>query len=302
MSGRPTGSTPSPAPVTRAWRGSIWLGTSAPSVRPIARSAAVSSGPPAIAFAARRTAAASALPPPSPAATGIRFSIVARNGGRPGTVARSASIATPARLGPLTPAQITSSEGATSTVTSSASSSEANREHSSCSPSARRGPTCRTRFTLAGAVSRTTGSPARQRGQDGRELGELVRGEALGAEVGGVAQALELRAGALADSIGRAGGQRQRPGERLAAVRERGVYDRDDVRSGRRPGAAQHRERRLDVRHGMEDRPRDAPLAPHPAGKLREDGRCAVRLRAGRGGQSLGDLALDHGYEERRPR
>ena len=72
------GSSRSPAPVASHSPGDSRLGTSAPS------SAAIRSGSPGIGAsraATRSNAAASAEPPPMPAATGIRFVIWTRSGG-----------------------------------------------------------------------------------------------------------------------------------------------------------------------------------------------------------------------------
>ena len=87
--GSSTGSTRSPTPCTSAWRGSSWLGTSEPRSAASLSSSSEVSGPPASSLAIRSAAAASALPPPSPAATGMRLSILYLQRGEPATRARA---------------------------------------------------------------------------------------------------------------------------------------------------------------------------------------------------------------------
>jgi hypothetical protein len=99
---------------------------------------------PAMRLAMRSTAAASALPPPSPAATGIRLSMRTARAGRAGAASRrKAAMATEARLRPGTPGQstVSSPPSIASACTSSARSIDANSEQSGCSPSARGRPT-----------------------------------------------------------------------------------------------------------------------------------------------------------------
>ena len=117
--------------------------------------------------------------------------------------------------------------------------------------------------------------PARRSGRASGEHGPVLRGEPLGAGVGRPADALERRAGGVAD-VGRgAGRERQRAGERLAAV---GEARRARARASSGGGAGARRrisdERRLHVRLRVEDR-RAAPGAGS-----------APRRRAGRAPRS----------------
>ena len=143
----------SPTPCTSAWRGSSWLGTSEPRSAASSRSSSPSSGPPASSLATRSTAAASALPPPSPAATGMRLSIVscaAAGAGHPRAAEvrqrPGREVVARRRRGRST---VSRPESRGVAVTSSARSIDANSEQIGCRPSSRGLPTCRTRLSLA---------------------------------------------------------------------------------------------------------------------------------------------------------
>ena len=91
---------PRPRPVPRTGPGSSWLGTSAP--RPAAI-CAIRSGHRGQPRRQLSIAAASADPPPIPAATGIRLWIWTRTGGASQPGARRAASASATRLGPSPP-------------------------------------------------------------------------------------------------------------------------------------------------------------------------------------------------------
>ena len=96
-------------------------------------------------------AAASELPPPRPAATGILFSIVARQPGW--TPARSAKPSRARRTSVSSGKPWTRSSGAGSSARVSASVIRWSTVATSCFPSGRFGPTTRARLSLAGARS-----------------------------------------------------------------------------------------------------------------------------------------------------
>ena len=110
------------------------------------------SGAPASSLAIRSAAAASALPPPRPAATGMRLSIRSASGGRsPPARERNSASARAARLSPGTPGlrRCHRRTRAAVAVSSSARSIEAISEQIGCNPSSRGRPTCRTRLSFA---------------------------------------------------------------------------------------------------------------------------------------------------------
>ena len=121
------------------------------------RSAAAGAGPASGARrgASRSIAAASAEPPPIPAATGIRLVIVHPHRGRlPAGRAQGEPGRRRPGCGPLTPSHTTSSGADAVTSRSSNSDDESNSVTSSWRPSSRVGPRNRQRLILAGARSR----------------------------------------------------------------------------------------------------------------------------------------------------
>ena len=143
-----------PRPARARAAGRAGSGTSEPSSGgELAAAPRGSAGRPASSLAIRSAAAASALPPPSPAATGHPL---------PDRDARAAAARRPrasgtrpapraARLSPDTPSQstVSSPDSFGSAITSSARSIEAISEQTGCMPSSRGRPTCRTRLSLA---------------------------------------------------------------------------------------------------------------------------------------------------------
>ena len=121
-------------------------GTSAPTRAASSASAAGSSCCSSCAFASRSAVAASELPPPSPAATGIRFSIRTRQP----CGAASASSARRTIVSSANPSTVVSAAG--STVIRSPRSTRWKTVTSSCLPSSRSGPTTSARLIFAGAA------------------------------------------------------------------------------------------------------------------------------------------------------
>ena len=115
-----------------------------------ARSAAWTSGSGSVSFASLRAAAASALPPPRPAATGIALSRRTCQRGKTPVAAASARSASRTIVSSGKPE--TPSSGASSRATRSARSTRCIALESSCRPSGRSGPTTSARLTFAGAV------------------------------------------------------------------------------------------------------------------------------------------------------
>ena len=220
----------------------------------------------------------------------MRLSILTRSGGRPPPRSREGARSRPsARLARSTPAHSTrSSSCPRAAVSSSARSSDANSEQSGCRPSARAAPDLEDQVELrVGALADdvTTADPrcrapqalAAERFGEPREVG---RRQPLGARVGGMAELARARRAPRRGAVGRAGRQRQRARERLAPVGERGVHERDQrAAGGAGARAAQHDERGLDVRRGVEDRARNPPQDAHVARQLREHRGRAVGLR-----------------------
>ena len=167
-----------------------------------------------------------------------------------------------------------------------ASSSGSKTVTSSCRPScARVGPTSRQRLIFAGAVlGHRRSASARARNCSG------VRRSARTSA--GRPERLQRRAHAVAVGLH---GERERPGERLAAVGERAL---DDACAGTGRGPRRSaRARRARCRRSA---PGGRPCATRraatrtSAGELREHRRDAVGAAAGRGGEPLPHLLLHH--------
>ena len=280
-------STCSPAPVISTRPGREQAGDVG--AEPRAELGAARAGPAAWA-ASRSAAAASEEPPPIPAATGIRLSIVSRCGGAvPAGRARGrAASARPARLGPSTPGQMTSSAspGAGSSVSSSASESAWTTETSGCSPSSRGVPTKRQRLTLPGARANS-----------------LIAGSPRTARAIPPAPRLSARASAgrpSASSAARGRGRGPSPPARASpAAPSSGARSRrcTSARSSGSGGGAdppQADQHGVDVRDRVEDAPRHRAQHAHLARQLGEHGRRAVGRAAGLRREPLADLALDH--------
>ena len=202
---------------------------------------------------------------------------------------------------PSTPGQTTPSRSAASTVSSSLSSIEANREHSGCRPSGPGSPTRRTRLTLAGALgddhrglplgrrsARPSGpiSSARRRSRPGTAA---RRGRPR------VAQLVSPRRDALADRGRGARRERKRAGQRLSPMREAGVHQRRHrLGRRRRPCARATRARSPRSARG-ETRCEATRLTTRTSAReLRKHRRGAVGLGAGPRREALAHLALHH--------
>ena len=140
------------------------------------------------------------------------------------------------------------------------------RETSGCRPSARGAPTSRHRLTLPGAVKHSRSHSARQ--SRGRER--------LGARVGGVAERDQRLARAVADVAVRAGRQRERAGERLAAVGEAVLHERAQACRRRRAVALRPTSTESTFGTGWKTLRGILRDDAHVAGELGEHGRHAV--------------------------
>ena len=214
----------------------------------------------------QRGAAASAEPPAMPAATGMRLSIVSRTGGPSQPVARAerAQRGGGEVRGPRRPGTTTSSASAPSGAARARRSSASvdrleDRHELVAAVGARRGPRNRQRLIFAGArvVERDRHRSA------SHERAEVLGREPLGAHVGGMAERVERRAGAVAH----AGGRRRARARASApsALRRCANAGLDERRAasggGARAAALEHDEHGVDVRHRVEDRARRRPAA-----------------------------------------
>lgn len=150
----------SPTPSIRAGREPTQTGTSAPSVAPIAAKRVSGQSSPQSRLSARRLAAASALPPPIPLATGRRFNRCSSAwSSSPASVAsalaaRSTRLSGSAASAPLSaPSMARDNISPDLALTVSSMPANTTRLSSRWYPSARRPVTCRKRLTLAGAGS-----------------------------------------------------------------------------------------------------------------------------------------------------
>ncbi len=134
---------------------------SAPSEVATQRSSGGESGFSSVPFASRSAVAASELPPPRPAATGIRFTIVARHRGS--TPAAPASFSRAARtiVSPAKP--VTASVDACAIATRSPRSTLCSTVATSCFPSSRGAPTTSARLIFAGAGALLTALRSKRR-------------------------------------------------------------------------------------------------------------------------------------------
>jgi hypothetical protein len=98
----------------------------------------------------------------------------------------------------------------------------------------------------------------------------------------------------VADPRRRLRSERERPGERLAAVREAALDQRPQRGLRRGAPAGQAHQHGVDVRHRVEDGTGHGPQDLDVAGELGEHARHAVRGAAGRGRESLPHLPLHH--------
>ena len=226
-------------------RGSTWLGTSAPSRAASARSpSALERQRRPSGWRARSTAAASALPPPRPAATGIRLSMLTpqrRQVGR-GALAEAldrverevrpvharAVDAVLAALGGLAVhlvRQVERREQRAERVQAvGARRAHVQHEVDLRVARARGGTVTRPRAAIAPPSARRA-SPS--------------GGEPLGAGVGRMADRSSAARARVADASGAPGASASEPGERLAAVGEPGVHERGQLGGRRRRRAAQ---------------------------------------------------------------
>ena len=232
-------------------------------------------GPLPCGWPSRSTAAASALPPPSPAATGIRLSMRTAAGAGPGRRAPERLEAAAARLRPSTPGQSTSSSPpAAARPTSSARSSEANSEHERVQPVRPRRADVQHEVDLRGGALGRARRPRGRADRGGRCVGSARRSRAGASRSarrpGRRGRAPRAPRGrAVADAVRRPGRQRQRSGQCLAPVGERGVHERDELRRRRRPVRRSSHQRGLHVRLRVEHRARHARAGParrRPAG------------------------------------
>ena len=93
---------------------------------------------------------------------------------------------------------------------------------------------------------------------------------------------------------GAPGASASEPASALRRCAKAAATSSRSARLGRRPGAPQPDQHGVDVRRGREHRARHGPQHLHVAGELREHRRQAVGARAGRRGEALADLLLDH--------
>ena len=236
--------------------GASWLGTSAPPARRRASNGASSSLDRATGSTAGPSAGQPPRPPsrrpsrPRPGSAWRSRPAPARRVPAPLPAARRGARADDVR--PLgTPGHTTSSSRAASRVSSSSSShsdSDSNTVTSSWRPSTRTAPSSKHRLTFAGARASSltaAASPTQPR----RELRELRRRQPLGALVGRVPELDQRGTRALAHTRLGARGERERPGQRLAAMGERVVNERAQGRDlPRRRAVASPTSAEVDVR------------------------------------------------------
>ena len=261
----------------------------------------------------RSAAAASALPPPSPAATGMRLSISQLERRQLAPRARAERRAAPAPRGSRPPRPGTrpcprplARRGASS---SSASSSEANSEQIGCMPSSRGRTDVQDEVELrvgelaqhGREATHGVAAPRAARGRARRPAAPSppAAGARRGRRPGG-RSARGRRAWRRGCRRRRSGRERQRAGQRLAPVGEAGVNERHAAPRRRRAAAAQHHERGVHVRLGVEHGARHLAEHAHLAGELGEHRGRAVALPAGRRREPLRHLALHHRHPQPR--
>ena len=234
-----------------------------------------------VSFASRSAVAASELPPPRPAATGIRFSIRARQRGSTPAAAGERLERARTSVSPAKPVDAQGRRRLELDPVGEVDPLEDGRDLV-LAVVARVGPTTSARLIFAGAAA-----PHR------RALGErdeLGRRERLGAHGRVAADRLERRRRLLAR---RDAGERERVRERLAAVRERRLDEPLDAGGSRaRCGG---RRRAPSRRSAAAGRPRARPGGSRCARS--RAGRAPRRRRtpsSRRGEEAVGDLALHH--------
>ena len=261
-------------------------GTSAPSsrgerVQRARRRAARAS----VAFARRSAVAASELPPPSPAATGMRFSMRARQRGSTPAAAASASSARRTSVSSREARRPRASAPARASMRS-ASVDPLERRHDLVLAVVAQRADDEREVDLRGGAARVSGA----RSASATNSGGV---ELLGAHVAGSRPIASSAVGRRARSATPASSSEF--GERLAAVRERRLDDALHAReSGGQAGAAERDERRLDVRPRPEHRRARPDGSRALRGELDEHRDGAVRLRRGLREEAVGDLALHH--------
>ena len=233
------------------------------------------------ATASRSAAAASLEPPAMPG--GDRDPLGDRELAGPvisqSVAKRNSSSARNARFGPSTPGQITSSKSAGSSETSSARSVGWTTETSGCRPSARGRAHQQAEVDLAG----------RERGQGHRRSHRARHcageSDSARASAGWPSASRASRVRSRMRLVG-AGRERERAGERLAAVGEALLHERPQALGRRRAVALEADQHRVDVRDRREDAARDLADDAHVAGELGEHRRHTVGGRAGRARRS----------------
>ena len=188
----------------------------------------------------------------------------------------------------------TESAGAGSSETVSARSIRWRSVATSCRPSSRIGPTTRARLIFAGAGALDHASCG----------GEARRTRAARAPRRARAGPRPIASSAAAAACSREAtpGERERVGERLAAVRERRLDEPLHAGVDARPSAAERDERRLDVRPRPEHLARHGMEAGALGRELQQHRDRAVGLRPRHGEEAVGDLALHHHAPEARAR
>src|SRR5215211_2269698 len=245
-------------------------------------SASAASGTWSSSFASCNAAAASLEPPPSPPATGIRLSMRASKRCSPSATSANASRAPRTSVSSSNPDTSISPERRTATV--SARDRRSSTVTSSCLPSSRSGPTTSARLSFAGAAASIHSLTV----EGLHEGDELLRLERLRPDVFETTDRPERGRRLLACGNAR---ERQRIGERLAAMTERAADDPPELLGvSRRWDPHEGDERRVDVRRWPEDRPRHG-MEACPAGvepDKHRDG--AVGLCARDGKEAVRDL------------
>ena len=309
--GSATGSTLSPAPVHEGMRGLDLARHVGAERAASARSAAASSGCPASPLAARSAAAASALPPPSPAATGIRLWIAQLERGERAAGAPRGTRRAPRRRGssPSTPGQSDAvragSRGLGRELVGELERGEQRAER--VQAVRRGGPTWSTRLSFArGARSRSLCARRRPRAARARARWPAASSRSgaqpLGARVRRMAHPLERGARAVADPA--AARRARAPASRPAPCgggRSRRARARTQSSAAPAPRRRSATSAESTFGTGWKTRARHPAQDADLARELGEHRGRAIRLAPGRGGEPLAHLALDHRDPEPRP-
>ena len=239
-----------------------------------------------VSFASRSAVAASELPPPSPAATGIRFSISRASAARLPPPRRAARARARTSVSPAKPSTLSARRRLERDPVGEVDRAGA-RSATSCLPSSRSGPTTSARLILAGAGARLTGAPRRARRTPAARAPRR-------ASPASTADRFERRGRVLARRDARRA--RASSASVLRRCANAAVDDPLHARVVRRQRAVRRKATSAESTFGRGRKTvRDTGWKPGALGdELDEHRDGAVRLRPRLGEEPVGDLALHH--------